>query len=639
MSLRDWWKGLGHADAATRDSSGDVITAYDERGREVRIDRAVWVKDILLPNIEKAWNDAEQLYQQITQALRDEFTDSIVPAVNHLVELDGGSERSLLVQAMVRSKLGDLNGAEAALELSLKRHGRSGRLLVTLAELEERRGQRERSRATLRQALDMDPNQDHALLWWAALARERGGDEAYRAALAEIGAVQDAWRPKLWIARERLRNGDVTGALELYEQVLARAAEEPGVMTMIASDLSGAGALTELVELALPRYEARRDGPEAGIFIAEALKRLGRIERARALVRELQSLNFAPLAERLAVLDHELAAAGLPQRHESAPEIAALSLRAPLWTRGLCDPEWLWEARSASAPRVAFVPLADSAQEGPNSESRIVDDAGRASRALPFYLAETLHARFELETSCLVFVAKGHGPVLFGGDVKPQQFAHYIPEAGTKRLLVTGSVRPGGVTLAVWDVDAQATLARIDCEASLQELGTIASTLESKLCGLLESQGLLVSAELPRYYRSPPAATRSAYLAALEQLLYQVLAANELVPPESLWNERGMFEAYLGLVEAFGAPPSNAELFALSAVTSAAQYGSPVLSPYQKIVLPWLDAAPEGSLLQRLAPAVFKRVNDQPRLDAWFSRYGSGGDPAYAAWLESLRAS
>lgn len=161
MSLRDWWKARGaEPSEPDRDS---MITAYDERGREVRIERAVWVNDILLPNIEKVWSDADQLYQQILQALRDEFTESIVPAVNRLVDLDGESERSLAVQAVVRMKLGDLNGAEAALDASISKHGHSGLILAHVAKLQEARGEAERSHATLRRALETDPNQDNAL--------------------------------------------------------------------------------------------------------------------------------------------------------------------------------------------------------------------------------------------------------------------------------------------------------------------------------------------------------------------------------------------------------------------------------------------------------------------------------------------
>lgn len=636
MSLRDWWKA--RADQRSESDRDSMITAYDERGREVRIDRAVWVKDILLPNIEKAWSDADQLYQQIVHALADEFTDSIVPAVNHLVELDQGSERSLVVQAIVRMKLGDLTGAEEALDASIRKHGQSGVALLNLAKLEEERGEAERARATLRRALEMDPNQDNALLWWAALARERGGDEAYRAALAEIGALRGAWRPKLWIAREHLQHADVTHAIELYDQVLEAADSEPGVLMTISSDLRNAGALAELVDLALPRYEPKRDGPEAGLNIAEALKRLGRFEQARALVRRLMTLNFSPFAQRLAQLDHELAAAALPNEHESAPEIAALVVRAPLWTRGFSEPDWLWPARSASAPRIAFVPFSDETKAGRSSESQLVDQAGRASRALPLYLAETLHARFDLETSCLVFVAKGHGPVLFGGESEPERFAHLVPDSSAPRVLVTGNIAASGIVLSLWEVEAKSTLEKMNIDGSLDDIGALSEKLERAVCEVLQSRGWLQSAKPPEYYRVPSPKARSMYLASLEQLLYQVLAANELVSPESLWNERGMFEGYMALSEAFGEPVSNADLFAISGVTAGAQYGSPVRGPYQKIVLEWLDRASSGSLFDRLAPAVFKRVGDEARLSAWIARSRTEFEPSYAAWLDRVQS-
>jgi tetratricopeptide (TPR) repeat protein len=637
MSLRDWWKARGaEPSEPDRDS---VITAYDERGREVRIERAVWVNDILLPNIEKVWSDADQLYQQILQALRDEFTESIVPAVNRLVDLDGESERSLAVQAVVRMKLGDLNGAEAALDASISKHGHSGLILAHVAKLQEARGEAERSHATLRRALETDPNQDNALSWWAALARERGGDEAYRAALAEIGAVRGAWRPKLWIARERLQHADVTGAIELYDQVLEAARGEPDVLSIIAADLSAAGALAELVDLVLPRYEPERDGPEAGLPIAYALKRLGRVEAARALVRRLMALNFSPFAERLAALDHELAAAALPRNHERAPEITALVLRAPLWTRGFSEPDWLWPARSESAPRLAFVPFSDTTKAGRSSESQLVDEAGRASRALPLYLAETLHGRFELETSCLVFVAKGHGPVLFAGESEPERLSHLVPDSSAPRVLVTGNIVESGVELTLWDVHAQAKLAQVGVDGSLADTGALSEKLERAVCDVLDARGWLERGEPPSYYRVPALAVRGAYIAALEQLLYQVLAANEIVSPESLWNERGMFESYMSLCDAFGAPASNAELFVVSGVTAGAQYGSPVREPYQRIVLEWLEAASPGSFLNRLAPAVFKRLGDEARLSVWSARFAAGCESSYAAWLDRIHAS
>ena len=78
-------------------------------------------------------------------------------------------------------------------------------MLTNVAKVQERRGAKREARATLRRALELDPNQDNGLLWWASDAREAGGDSEYVAALEAIAVLPGAWRPQLWLAREKLK--------------------------------------------------------------------------------------------------------------------------------------------------------------------------------------------------------------------------------------------------------------------------------------------------------------------------------------------------------------------------------------------------------------------------------------------------
>jgi hypothetical protein len=43
----------------------EVITVYDERGRELEVKRADWVDSVLAPPIDKAWNDPKALLAHI----------------------------------------------------------------------------------------------------------------------------------------------------------------------------------------------------------------------------------------------------------------------------------------------------------------------------------------------------------------------------------------------------------------------------------------------------------------------------------------------------------------------------------------------------------------------------------------------
>jgi hypothetical protein len=148
---------------------------------------------------------------------------------------------------------------------------------------------------------------------------------------------------------------------------------------------------------------------------------------------------------------------------------------------------------------------------------------------------------------------------------------------------------------------------------------------------------VLVDAPPPSFHRAPAPDLLGAYALCLEQLFYQLMAANELVRADSLWNERGFFESYVGLVEAWPNAPESARLIAICGTIAAVIYKSALVEPYRNIVLRWVDEAAAGSVIQRLAPAIFKRLGEQARYDAWLQRAPALGDARYMAWLERVK--
>src|SRR5262249_30223416 len=162
------------------------------------------------------------------------------------------------------------------------------------------------------------------------IGKEREGEAGYIAALDEIAAVRAAWRPQLWLAREKLSAGDRAGALALFDHVLSVAADAPDVLGAVTGVLGAAGALEDLVRLAAPRYKPEVHGPPAGMNLVEALNRLGRTDEARALVRRLQAMPWPPLAARLAELEKEIVASALPKKEDAVPKVGAVNIPAPL---------------------------------------------------------------------------------------------------------------------------------------------------------------------------------------------------------------------------------------------------------------------------------------------------------------------
>ncbi len=641
MGIGDWFKGKARSTQPTSAvrRPDELITVYDERGRELKIKRRDWVQSVLGPQIEKVWNDPEGLYTQIVQGLRDDLVEQVASAAEHLVELDAESERALILAGIVRMEGGDLAGAERALTRSIELRGETGIVATNLSKVYDRRGEKDRSLATLRRSLELDPNQDNGLLWWAALAKEQRGQVGFIAALEGIAGLPGAWRPHLWLARNKLEQGDCAGAITLYEHALSLAADQPDVLMMVTGDLGKAGALEDLVRLAAHRYKPETHGPPAGMNIAHALKDLGRTEEARGMVRRLQAMGWAPMAAALAEMDSQIAASALPRRDDSVPAIAATAFDAPLWTRGLFDPTWLLPARADDVPYLVLFTLANEMLAGTPAQVQRSDKDGGLTRAIPLYLAETLQLKFLLRVRCSILVAKGQGPVVLGKALQYEALARLLPEKTAARcFVVTGSLVPEGIQLQVHEAGANGPASTVRIDGPLTDVGALALSAEQCLTSFLAERRVLSEVRPPAFYRPPAADIVAGYLSALEQLLYQILAANDMVAPESLWNERGMFETYFNLVETWKNAPDSARLIAVCGVLAGAKYKSSLLEPYQKIVLRWVDEAPPSSVLGQLAPAIFQRLGRGEKLEQWLQGSRHLNDANYATWVERVRS-
>jgi hypothetical protein len=468
------------------------------------------------------------------------------------------------------------------------------------------------------------------------LAKETGGEAAYTAALEEIAAKPGAWRPQLWLARDKLKRGDRAGALSLYDHVLSCADEIPDVLMMVTGDLGNAAALEDLVRLGSPRYQPEVHGPQAGMNLIQALKQLGRLDEARALVRRLQAMGWAPLAVSLAALDSEIVAASLPKLEHSTPEIANMALDSPIWTRGLFEPDWLWPPRIGDEPSIALSTFANEMLTESKQQVQKADNLGKLTRSLPLHLAETLGLRFRVRSRASMLIVENHGPAVIGKQLSREALEAAAPTSGSRRLVVAGSLVSTGVHIQVWEIGSAEPPTTVNVEASLTDVGGVLRGVEHALTAALQKRGVLTEAHLPRFYRSPSPDLLERYVSALEQLFNQLLAANGLVPATSLWNERGFFESYVGLVEAWPNPPESARLIAICGTAAGAAYRSAILEPYRKIVLKWIDESASGSVVRRLAPAVLKRLGEQERLRQWMQLAPALGDAQYMAWLERV---
>jgi len=302
VGMLGWVGGLfgrRQSEGRAADWPQEPVEMFREDGSRVLVPRDEYER-MTMAAIEQAWSDPDSLYNRVVGGLSDGFARVLLPAADRLLEIDHGSERATVVLAITRSKNGDLAGARRLLEEYTAGH-RSGVALTNLAKVMDAQGDRSGAIDAVRRGLAIDPNQDNGLALFAAYRREAGGEEGFLEALRDVAGEPGAWRPLLWLSRDRLERGDPDGAIALLRRALETDAIDADGMTMLTGDLGGHGQLDAMLEWVLPKYDLSRHGPLAGMNLLRACAERGHRVKGLALCDTLEGLGRqdlrAPLAE------------------------------------------------------------------------------------------------------------------------------------------------------------------------------------------------------------------------------------------------------------------------------------------------------------------------------------------------------
>ena len=613
----------------------DVITVYDNFGRQVQIPREQWRTQVLPLNLRSNWSNPDTLYSIVVRALEDGFGTEkcVIEAAKQLHAIDADAARGACVYGIVLMENRDLRAAEKVLTAALQKVPRSGALLTNLAKVHDRRGNQQAGKQTLWRALNADPNFDNALLWYAAIERESGGAEAYRAALKRVAGLRGSWRANLWLALEHLERKEIGEALALYEKVLVMAADEPSVLTQISGDLGKNGYIAEIVRLVLPFYDPKRHEFMAGSNLLQAFLELGDAEGGEKLLHEMMLLDAPPYREHLmwySTRFMEMKAAPPQPEPSDGITIAMLPLDQPIWTNGLGDCDWLLPERLPSTRDIAVIAFSlhrkrDELLRDDEVLAGREDPAGRLTRALALHLADVLRFRTDAAASAIMSVIEGEGMAVSGEEWPAESVKAACGDKFSHA--VTGRVTPGDdtaqVQLIIWRVGEQNPMARIDCRPE---------ECEAELVKYLAGQQIVIPRDAPAVYR-PPQPFRQ-YLDGLGQLF--ALALSRFQATSGLYGERNIHQWLLTLALSDESSPVGKIGFA-AALANSRRRGSEVYRESEKAALAMFRAVTKGDGdLYRFTPAVFRLFDQMEEFERRRSELMPGADDRYIRWLASL---
>lgn len=630
---------------APTSSANELITAYDSYGRQIKVTRSEWRDKLLQPNLEQSWKEPDKLYGLILSALDDGFVHEVIEASSQLLAIDPDQERSHVLRGIVLMESGQLDKAHEVLQAAVAKVGQTGTLLVNLAKIYAKQGDAETAEKTLWRALELDPNQDNGLLWWLSIQREQEGESGYTRALQKAGSIPHSWRPQLWLAREHLGRGDIAEAKALYEAVLRVDHHNDDALMMMSGDLGQHGQAKLAIELIAPIFDPQHDDPRAGFNLLQAYLEIGLYDEGEALLSRLYARGLTPFK---AHLDHYAAEFHKHRSKESASTVTqvpepvqfeSLVFKVPVWHTSLHNPTWLFSQKPATTARVTCVSftkrLSQTQKLEQNAHGEREDELGRLTRAIPLYLAESIHYWTDLSSCTAIPVIKGGGPVVFGADADDAALCDRF--AADSAFVLTGqmddSQKRWQIVFRLWDCAARTCLLEESIETTPEEIGAAVLVFEQRM---LTELAATRANPLDAFYRRPEHPTMGAYLVMLGQSLTLSLAANDVIPKESIWGERNILESplYMALQQ------PEAEVFKflfISDLAKAHHYQSSCVPEFKARTLQLVaEARQAGSPAAHLAPLVWHLFEMNDELSAHRAALRPNVSIDYRNWVDRI---
>lgn len=623
--------------------NSNSIIAYDEFGRELYISKDEWRKKVLPGQLQKDWNNPDNLYNDIVTAIQDGFLKDVIAASKRLIEIDPNHERSTTVRGIVLMKNGSLDEAERLFNDYTEINGESGIILTNLAKVYFEKNNKSESEKILRHALEIDPNQDNALGWLMAIENEKGGREAVRETLIEYAKLSTSWRPGLWLGRYALEQNNITQATEYYKSVLVRSGYCSDAMIMISGDLGKNGYLDVITELISPNYIPSQHGPLCGFNLLEAYLQKKDWEKGLNLVHQISMENWVPFNERL--LQYSNAFDKIKKEQQIIEDIdftqeyaTAIILDRPIWLYGLEDPKWLYIKKSNDAVRIIFLPLSSITNPMENKPSmHQEDDIGRISRGLPLLISEELY--FYSESVPMIYIlGLKNGPILYGKELD-WDFLSSLPNANAD-IFVTGEIitleKEYEIKLHLWDAH-QKQKAKSLSERTLHEnisdaLYLLAIRFESEMMKLFNIKKI----DEQTYYSFPSKGLLLNYICGLAQSLTLSLVANDYGRKEDLWGERNIYQWFLSLILADEKNVALKIMFA-SGLAKGIGFGSSVPREFQIKLETMLSKEKDySSRFLLLSPLLFKIFQKKYENEHESVNYSGINEKEYLEWLGNI---
>ena len=508
----------------------EMIQVFDGYGREFYITKQEWKDNILIGNLEKLKNNPDELYNMLVSALHDGFSKEIIKYAEILYRTDPIKSRAVVILGIVYMDCNRLDDAELIFTDYLKKNDEDGIVLTNLAKVYASRGDLKTAEQTLWHALEVDPNQENGLNWYAAIQKEREGESVFYETYRRIANLPKSWRAQIWLARFALEKKDIETAKKLYDESVAKAGNPlpADLLMQMSGDLGNNGYLKEIIQFVEPHFDPSIHGIMVGNNLIKTHFDLRQFENARIILDQLYTQKRQDWQKTLSFWDSELAKSSISiQSKESTdiPSVALLSLERPIWCNEKSSFVSLLPSKKDKPIRIVIfgnTTIHNDLNEVPVLQA--ADGPGRASRAIPLFLAEKIQTSTNAVGIALIAWAQSKGFAVFSKPYDEKALCELVEKDEVVPDYILSIIIDS--THNVWDVSVNIiqkatckSLDKINIKVPSEDPGSaIMQLCKNVIDQLVKHSGINIITP-PDWYVVPDGTDSTDYLLRLEQQL------------------------------------------------------------------------------------------------------------------------
>lgn len=614
-----------------------MMNIIDQNGRRIQITMDEWREKVLPIALKNHWDNANLLYNDILNAIQNNFISDVEEAAIHLKEIDTIKERGYNTLAILYLKNKEFNKANELLLEYLANNPKTGTILTNLAKSYYGKDEKEKAMEILWEGLTINPNQNNGLPWYASICKDRDGIDGYIDALRRASEIKGSWLPQFLLARHELNEKNIESAKEFLKIALSQGHVTQEALLVISGELGAKGYSKELIELVEPVYDFNKNDIRVGLNLLQAYLQNKEIEKGENLLNKLMMLERPDLKNALLKISNKFDKLKIEEKASTPKkdvQINMMVLDNPVWGHGLKTSKWFINNKEVKG-NIAVLPYADETIREKEIKGYQKDnETSMLSRGIPLYVSEMINYYTDYNNKVVMPFVRDFGPVI----TNKQYNEAALEDIGNKinaDIVITGSVMNAEIGYliknTIYNMNDKSSK-KIEMFIQKENFGNrfneMIKELRSELGGYDQSNN--------KFYKLAEDKEVLHYLASLGHSLTQTLIQGKFVDKDLLLGERNILNWYLNMVMAY--PENEAiKMMLVSGIEKSKEYGSKVYLEFKKQTLTVMMKSKNEEIKKRLIPEIYKIYGMDNELKALKEKLtNESSDKEYIKWLNNI---